>query len=141
KFPVVIENIDVPIAGTGNVVVLVGILLGIRHKELTADILNAERGKSGRDVRIGETAGECSRGEILIEDVDGAGMEIGRKKEVSVRITAQGEPLVDGTVVWGRYRGIVNLKYGDLAIHARIPGGDRAVLGGENEDARPRVAV
>jgi hypothetical protein len=62
------------------------VLLRIADEEVAIDVLDAERRKAGRDVRIFEATG-CCRLDILaiagvvggLEDVDCSSMEVSRK--------------------------------------------------------------
>src|ERR1700726_2774829 len=45
-----IEDIDKAVALTGDIDILCRVLLGVGHKQIAIDILDAERGKAGRDV-------------------------------------------------------------------------------------------
>jgi hypothetical protein len=57
-----IENVDEAIAGTGDIVMLFRVLLGISDEEIAVDVLDAERGKTCRNIRISEaTAYFCRR--------------------------------------------------------------------------------
>jgi hypothetical protein len=49
-----IENVDKAISGTGDVVVLRGVLLGVRDEETAVDILDAERRITVRNFQVGE---------------------------------------------------------------------------------------
>jgi hypothetical protein len=87
-----IVDIDEAIAGPGQVVVLIGLLLGVRNVKSSAEILDVERGEPSRDPPVPEASLERDLSEAGVEDVDGAEPEVGREQVV----VADGEPLVDG---------------------------------------------
>src|SRR6266849_1510431 len=139
-----VEHIDEAAARAGDVVVLLRVLLGIGHEEIAVEVLDAERREARGDHRIGEAAvgrgaGEGAAGGVGAVDLDRAGAEIGREQEHAMHIDAGGEALVDGAVGGVGDGRIVD---GDDRVAGRGeaagPGGDRAVLGGEDEAGRQR---
>src|SRR4029077_11846420 len=99
-----VEDIDKAVALTGDIDIFCRVLLGVGHKQIAVDILDAEWGKAGRDVRIREAAVGCrgceqaARSGWRPEHVDRPGAEVGGEKKRSVDVDAESETLVDGAV-------------------------------------------
>src|SRR5262249_9979914 len=70
--------------------VLRGVSLGVRHKQLAADVLDAVRGVPLGQVSVLERAGQMRFVELAVDHVDLAVMEIGRVEEVRVADVAYG---------------------------------------------------
>ena len=69
-------------AGTGDIVVSVGILQREGDEQAVIKNLHVERRIAGRHVRIGKALHLL---EVVVEDVDRAIPEIGREKESAIR--------------------------------------------------------
>ena len=127
-----VEDVHQAQAGALRLVVEVG-RLRVRHVELAADLRDVEWRVVGRQARIDEVAGQRHLVEITIVDVDRAGVEV-RHVEVRRR----------GGACDRRARVLGIREAGDLnrvrRIDERIPGGDGACLGHEDED-RARRAI
>src|SRR5207253_3230556 len=111
-------------------------LLGVGYVKLAADVADAEGGKPGRQVGVGEGA-ETARTqgdhvEVRVEDIDRALAEIGGVEEIARAVVAEGQPLVDRTI---REVGVIHSQDG-VRPQAGVPGGEGAVLGGEDEASR-----
>src|SRR6516165_4160858 len=100
-----VEHVDKAIACAGHVIVFVGeLLLRIRDKEIAVDVLDAERRKTGGDVRIDEAAVGRYRDLKAIGAAAGSGpehvysssVEIGSKKENTLGVGAENKTFVDG---------------------------------------------
>ena len=124
KLAVGVEDVHVAVAGAGHVIVLCGVLQGIGDVELAADVLDVERCEPGRQIGIGEGAGQGHGNEIGVEDIHPARAEVGRVQVVLPAAAAQGQALVDRPQ--GRE---VHLQHGRGSA---VPGRNRAVLGGED---------
>src|SRR5258708_21498507 len=122
-------------AGPGDVIVFGVILQRERDEQVIIKNLHVERRIAGRQVRIGKALHLL---EVVVEDVDRAIAEIGREKEGAVVIVADCQPLVDGALASIE---IVNGEHRTAGVHGRIPAGDRAILGRENEHRRGRYAI
>src|SRR5207247_2284089 len=57
QMPGGVEDVDESISRAGDVVLLVGVLLGVGHVEMTVDGRDAEGGKAGGNLRVLESAG------------------------------------------------------------------------------------
>src|SRR5262249_20166495 len=130
EVPARVEDIDEPVARPLDVVLPVGVLLGVGDVELAAQILDVERGEAGRDGRVGEGAGEAGRGEGLVEDGDPATVGIGGVQEVRRAALTNGETLVDGA---GSSYGGLGRSRGRRGRDRRVPAGDLARLCSEDE--------
>src|SRR6185437_1566773 len=121
-----------PLPGRAGVVALAGPLLGARDVELAADVVDPERREAGREGRVGEAVDEV---EVIVEDVDPSEAEARCVDELAVRSGHEGEALVVGTDVAGSVRGrrVVDGNHGVRVVDVRIPAGDRAVFGREEE--------
>src|SRR5262249_47739288 len=108
-------------------------LFGVADVELAVDVGDVERGEPGRQGRVGEVAGQGGRLEGLVEDVDGAAVEVGGVEEVAGAVVGKRQPLEDGAGDGGADLG---LRTGCGRRHGGVPAGDVAVLGGEDEDGR-----
>src|SRR5262249_10473495 len=114
----------------------------IGDKEVAANGLNTERRETrtaegrGWELRVDKGTGEVNLVEMLVEDVDGARVEIGGEQEVTLGVAAESQSFIDrtGSRLIGSENGVVGT---DL----RVPAGERAVLGGENKGARSRLAM
>src|SRR5258706_7921609 len=97
--------------------------------------------RTGRDGGIGEQpARQLRRPEVAVIDLDSPGPEVGGVEVgVAVGCLGDGQALVDGVgaVVDGRlgHRG----RPGSGSADARVPGVDRAVFRGEDEQRRVRL--
>ena len=65
---------------SSDVVVLGGVLQGEGHIEFAAEVLDVERGVSGRGGRVGE--GPDRSGVTRVEHVDRTGVEVGRVEQI-----------------------------------------------------------
>jgi len=72
---------------------LSGILLGVSHIDVAAEGGQAERGKAGWNLRVLKRVAQADRCEVAIEDLDGAGMEVGRVEVVGELALAKARPL------------------------------------------------
>src|SRR5207302_11481241 len=98
-----IVDIDEPVTRTGYVIVLCAVLECIGDEEIAIDILDTERGKTGREIRIGETPTNLCAGRwpktsraIAGKNVDLSAAEVGREEEDAMSVGAENEALVDG---------------------------------------------
>src|SRR5438132_1263767 len=71
-----IKDVHKAVAGSRNVVMLGRVLQGKSHEETAADVADAERSESGREIRVGKGASQGRLGKVLVEDVDGSGAEV-----------------------------------------------------------------
>src|SRR6185295_19378003 len=86
------EDIDEPITGPGSIICLARALLGKGHEQLTADVVDPEWRKPGRDRRIREAVHEL---EMAVEHVHRSKAEVARVEELAGRCAHQGQALVD----------------------------------------------
>src|SRR5215471_17559730 len=119
------------------------VLLCVADKKIAIDVLDAERRKPGRYLRIGEVAfeflirgGSETRRAIGRKNIDRAGVEVGREEEDTVDVDAKHETFVNRTA-----SRIVDSNDRLTGVRNRSgPSGNRPVLGGENKaggDVRP----
>jgi hypothetical protein len=130
-----VEDIDKAAADPCDIVMLLRVLPGVGNEKSPTDILYAERRETGRKIRIRERAGQNDGGEVLVEHIDRTCSKICRKEEVAGRIGADRQPFIDGSGGRSRDAGPVYLQL-CVSAPAGIPGGDRAILGRENEERR-----
>src|SRR6516162_2546004 len=134
-----IEHVDKTVPWTSYVVMFFVVLLRIADEKIAIDVLDAERRKPGRYLRIGEVAfdflirgGSETRRAIGRKNIDRAGVEVGRKEKDTVDVDAKHESLINRTasrIVDGndRLSGVWNRSG---------PSGNCPVLGGENKAGR-----
>src|SRR4029077_19218441 len=99
-------------------------------------VVDPERGETGGNGRVGEAVDEA---ELIVEHVDSAEAEARRVDELAAaRSGYEGEALVIGADVAGgvRRRRVVDGNHRVRGIDVRVPPGDRAVLGREEEEGR-----
>src|SRR5262249_45778100 len=139
-----IEHIDEAIAGTGHIVMHFRVLLCIADEQVAIDVLDAERRKTGRDIRIGEPAfdfltrcGYKTNGAIRRESIDFAGVKVSGKKKYTPWIGPEDETFVNRAA-----SGIVDGDDCVTGVRNRSrPRRNRSVLGSEDEgssDGRAR---
>src|SRR5579859_6796781 len=92
------EDVDEAAARPGVVVVLGRVLFREGDVQVAADVVNPERGETGRDGGVGEAVDQV---EVAIEDLDGAEAEVGGVQELAGRGAHQGQSLVYRAVVAG----------------------------------------
>src|SRR5205823_9871033 len=90
-----VEHVDKAVAGTGHVIMLVGILLCIADEEIAVDVLDAERGVAGRDRWVLEAAVGGYQFIVVVEDVDRSTSKVSRKEEDAADVCAENKPFVD----------------------------------------------
>src|SRR5690242_2405723 len=106
-----------------------GVLFGVGDDDLLSKCPDAEWSEAGRQVRVSERAGlKSHRLERAVEHVDRAVVKVRGEKLRMLPVTADGQSLVNGLA-----GGVVDLQYRMGRIDAGVPGGDRPVLGRENE--------
>src|SRR2546426_11997424 len=126
-----IKNINEAVALPRYVIVLVLVLFGIGDIELAVQILDVEGGKPGGDFRVKEGKRENNRSKFPVEYVDPASMEIGSVEKIASGTAADGQPFVDragGGVIHDE-------DSSGEGCYEEVPGRDRAVFGGKNEEA------
>ena len=112
--------------------VRVGVLFGVSHVDLAAEILDSEGGVARRNPRIGEVAGQARFAEIGIVDVNLSVVEIRGIELVGAPGVADGEAFINCAACLGRH--------GDRKIPLRvIPCRNRAGFAGKNEGGFPRI--
>src|SRR2546429_307090 len=92
-------NIDEPLAGASHVVLGIGILLSVTDVEFAADRRDAERGVTGRKIRVRKCAGGLWRErESFIQNVDLVVVKIGGIEEICAAVRRQRDAFIDRTV-------------------------------------------
>src|SRR5262245_32931330 len=123
------ELIDIAVARSRHIVMLVCILFGKRNEYIATQNLDAEGRISLLDVWIGEAI-HLMKG--AIEHVNHTIAEICRVKEGSISIRTDRETLVDRAVMR-----MINGKNGAAAVHSGVPTRNSAVLGREDKTSGP----
>ncbi len=90
-----IENIDKSMAQAWNIIMLRLVLLRVGHHDVAAEGLDAERRVSFGQIRVGKRAGEFGEDEILVENIDCPGTEIGSVEEGAGLICRDCQALID----------------------------------------------
>src|SRR5215831_1346995 len=126
-------------ASTRNVVLFLRILLCITDEQITIDILNPKRSKTGGYFRIGEAPNRCHRYIMSIrapsgrraEHIDRSAAKVRRKKKHTLCVGPKDKALVDSA------RRVVDREDG-LVSGSQSPGPSRngPVLGIKNEAGR-----
>src|SRR5262249_41269255 len=92
-------DIDEAESGALDVIFGVGILLGVANIELAADVGDAEGRVAGGQGAVRKCAGGLrDEGEVLIEHVDLAIVEVGGEEEVYAAFHTWGDAFVDSTI-------------------------------------------
>src|SRR3989440_6688231 len=123
-------------ARTRDVIMLLGILLGIGDIKVASDVLDAERRVSLRQIRVREGACEAHLVKFRVEHIDRAKTEIGRVDARARGIDSQ--PFVDRTRAYLR---VIDRENGIVQVYIGVPAGYRAIFGGKDEEARARFTV
>src|SRR6516162_2655957 len=115
QIPASVKHVDKAVARPRDVVMLCCVLLRVGDEQIAVDVLNAERRKAWRNLRIGKSAIRGALGISVIKHVDRTGAEIGRKEEDALGIDSKDETFVNraGRVVsrenrlisWGQTTG------------------------------------
>jgi hypothetical protein len=142
---VCIEYIDESVTVACNIVVLLIVLLRIGDEKVAIDVRDAKRRVAGRDVRVGEAAvrrrgrEQAVRTAARPEYIDPTRAEVRRKQESSFRVHTKDQSLVDGPAGDGWRGRVIDRDHGvGRRIQPTGPGGNRAVLGREDECGRDR---
>jgi len=90
---VCVENIDEPVVGTCNVVVLLGVLFCVRHNQIASDVCNSEGREADRYAGIMKIAIQGGRFKAATKDVDASAAEIGRVQNTPAVFTPVASPL------------------------------------------------
>src|SRR5207247_3238237 len=98
---------------------------GVGDIELAAQILDVERREVRRQLRVNEGVHQGDRRVVLIEDINGAGVEVGGIEATACAAVGDGHALVNRV-----RRGVVAADYG---VPGALPSGDGAVFGGDDE--------
>ena len=133
-----VENVDKAIARARHIVVFFPVLLCIGDKEITVDVLDAERGEPNWNVRIREVAVDLLRrrrpeagSAIGGEHIDRRGPEVRRKEKGAVNAGAENQTFVN------RARRVIDGEDGLIKrSETASPSGNRPVLGVEDECCR-----
>src|SRR5215471_1978582 len=133
-----VENVDKAIARARHIVVFFLVLLCIGDKEITVDVLDAERGEPNWNVRIREVAADLLRrrrpeagSAIGGEHIDRRGPEVRRKEKGAVNAGAENQTFVN------RARRVIDGEDGLIKrSETASPSGNRPVLGVEDECCR-----
>jgi len=133
-----VENVDKAIARARHIVVFFLVLLCIGDKEITVDVLDAERGEPNCNVRIREVAVDLLRrrrpeagSAIGGEHIDRRGPEVRRKEKSAVNVGAENQTFVN------RARRVIDGEDGLIKrSETASPSGNRPVLGVEDECCR-----
>lgn len=132
QVPIGIEDADEPVAIAGDIVLLVGALLGVGDVDLSAEIPDVERPEARGNARVGKAPRNFSSGELAVEYVDGAGTDVGGIEQRAERAACPDcEALVDGAG-----RGIIGHDGRGCSC---VPGGYRSVFSNEYERCRPAI--
>ena len=127
------ERADVAQPRAGDLVLGVGVLLGVGDVDHAVEVLDTERREPLRDPRIVERSRESRRVEVLVEDVDSRVVEVGGVQVVGAARAPDGQALVDRT---GRRRPLDGVG----VSHRRdvgVPAENCALLGREDEPRGP----
>src|SRR5262245_40505875 len=123
-------NVDETPAWAGDLVLAVGVLLGIGDVQQAAELLDVEGCIAARDSPVEEVAREVHRVEARVEDVDPPSVEVGGVQEGAGSCAGKRQTLVDRTRLAGA----------DLRLHrgwrwgnAGVPTGHQSSLGIEEE--------
>ena len=114
-----VEHIDETKAGTGNVILSFGILLGIGHKDFAIEIPDAKWSITGRKVRVDKATG-IHLMKIFIVGFDLPCMKIRRIQEIVAVGDAERCAFVNGTVNT-MIRTVINGDDGVRLIQRRVP--------------------
>ena len=112
-----------------QLLVAVGVLLGIRNEDLATDVLDPERRIAGGESRVGEVAGQVGGRPRPIEHVDRPVREVGGIQVIRAAGAADRKAEVDRV---RRCHGV------DGRGALPVPAGDLAVIRGEDESGRRR---
>src|SRR5919201_3271881 len=99
-----VVDVDEAVSRTGDVVGPAGVLLRVGDVEIAVDRGDTEGSEARGDLLVGEGTRDVDRVEVRVEDVDGAGVEVGREEEGPRGVETNCEPLVHrmrGRVVYG----------------------------------------
>src|SRR5580704_19447705 len=89
-----IEDIDKTVAASRDIVMLRGILLGVRHKQITTNVLHAKWRKSRWNRGVIEATIRRDWFIVVIEDLDRPGAKIRSEEKDAVRVRAKHYRLV-----------------------------------------------
>lgn len=142
QIPTGIKDVDKAPTGTGLVIMLGRVLKSIRDKEVSIYVLDAkgsitlarERTIAGQHV-IGEGTDKLP---TPVKHLHGPEAEIGRVNKLLTRVTADGQPLVNGTRIHLR---TVDLDDGVGQVDVAIPASDGTVFRGKDENASSGSAI
>src|SRR6202022_1978898 len=125
--PFQVEFIHEAVAGAGDVIVLCIVLQCESNEQVVIEDLYVEGRIACRHMPIGKAIHLV---EVLVEDIDRSIPEVCRVKEGAILGLSNRKTLVDGS---GTALRVVNGQDRTAAVHVRIPAGNGAVLGCENE--------
>jgi hypothetical protein len=98
-----IKDIDEAVARPRLVVMLTGFLERIGDKEFATNVCDTERRETrtadgwGWELRVDKGTSEVNLVEMLVEDVNGARVEISGEQEVTLGVAAESQSFIDRT--------------------------------------------
>src|SRR5215213_3364816 len=127
-------DVDEAAARAGDLVLAVGVLLGVGDIQPPTELLDVEGRIAAWELVVAEPARQVDPAEALVEDVDASVVEVGGVQEAAGRGGGKRQALVDGMTYTS-----ADLRLGRRRRrgHARVPAGDQPGLGAEQEQGRP----